>query len=143
MRPRYETHQDRENAARVINKIARKIQRQVKPLSNEHPVNFALYNGGRLVKFVDVRCRRNTMWQYPTVMMSQRRLDRALQFAKQHGVALMVVVEWKDRLGYLRVDSTDKFERKMGGRSDRMDEADIEQLYYVPVGAFKLFPVEE
>lgn len=143
MRPRYETEADRENAARVINHIAQTLGRRVKPLSNELPVNFALYNNTKMVKVVDVRCRRTAMWQYPTVIMSQRRLDRAYEFAQRNGVDLMIVVRWLDHIGFLKIDDPRRFPRKIGGRTDRMDAADIEALYHVPVGEFKIFPPEK
>tara|TARA_R110000868_G_scaffold261331_3_gene519437 strand:+ start:11080 stop:11466 length:387 start_codon:yes stop_codon:yes gene_type:complete len=120
--------------------IARTLNAKPRALTHEFPVNYALYKNGRLITLVEVKCRRTAMWQFPTLIMSTRKLDRAYELAERSGVPLMVVTKWADNLGYLRVRDPYRYPVKTGGRTDRGDEQDIEALYDIPIGKFKLFP---
>lgn len=71
---------------------------------------------------------------------SARDRENAAQIAERSGVPLMVVTKWADNLGYLRVRDPHRYPVKTGGRTDRGDEQDIEALYDIPIGKFRLFP---
>lgn len=142
MRPRYESQRDRDNAARIMQHIGKVLKAKPEALSHEYPVNYALYKHGKLMTLVEVKCRNVRMWEFPTLIMSVRKLGKAAEFARQHKVPLMVVTKWSDKLGYVRVNDPSIYTTKTGGRTDRGDTQDIERLYEIPIGSFKLFPTD-
>lgn len=137
-RPKYESEGDRYNQHHVLLKLERAFGLPV-----EHPSEeFASYDGvftfgGGRKCVVEVKVRRNERRRYPTYMLSKMKYDRLCEFVEQ-GVDALLAVQWTDQLGVIQIPA--KHTVSTGGRYDRNDPMDIEQVVLIPTSKFKRVP---
>ena len=83
--------------------------------------------------------RRDLEWgQYPTIMLSVRKVCDLIRLADVAGKSLFFV-EANDGLRYVQIVASDQFAVEMGGRTCRTrDAADVEPVVQIPVDRFKL-----
>ena len=137
-RPKYESEGDRHNQHHVLTKLERAFGLPV-----EHPSEeFAFYDGvftfgDKRKCVVEVKVRRNERRRYPTYMLSKMKYDRLCEFVEQ-GVDVLLAVQWTDELGVIQIPA--KHTVSTGGRYDRNDPMDVEQVVLIPTSKFKRVP---
>lgn len=137
-RPKYESEADRGNQHYVLSKLERAFG-----IPAERPTEeFASYDGvftfnkGRKC-VVEVKVRRNERRRYPTYMLSKMKYDILCEFAAQ-GADALLAVQWTDELGVIQIPAEHSV--STGGRYDRNDPMDVEQVVLIPTRKFKRVP---
>lgn len=144
MRPRYETSRDRSEEVAVAARLAELFGLSPKKLPESYTVDYALIDGGGVVKLLVEVKRRKVRWNtYPTLLLSMRKVDVARGMSDRSGLPALLAVQWDDRLGLVRLREDEPPGRiTYGGRQDRRDWQDLEPCYQIPLDAF-LFDDEE
>tara|TARA_R110000822_G_scaffold281251_2_gene402952 strand:+ start:477 stop:911 length:435 start_codon:yes stop_codon:yes gene_type:complete len=95
---------------------------------------------GRLA-LIEIKVRSNQFQKYPTLIIDKRKLDDVSNVANMLGMSSGLLVRWTDAFGLLRLESImDKsYPTIMGGRTDRDDPNDIDKVYEIPTGDFKIW----
>ena len=69
-------------------------------------------------------------------MISLGKVLAARKMTEGTSLPSFLVVQWQDRMGYIRLDSLEETEIVMGGRMDRVDAQDVEPVVLFPVQDF-------
>ena len=134
-RPRYESPEDVTNEFSAIGKFAALFPgATVTRLSDEGRGFAMLYKGTEAKLVVDVKTRTNSVYKYPTFMISKSKYD-ALRAYAARGITAGLLVQWVDMLGFALVPVEHTTSR--GGRYDRGDIKDIEEVVLIPVSKFE------
>ena len=93
--------------------------------------------GGKQVGWGEYK-RRDMVWgQYPTIVLSDRKVADLIRLADVSGKALFFV-EANDGLRYAEVHAADRFEIEIGGRTCKTrDSADVEPVVHLKTIRFK------
>lgn len=138
-RPRYETAADRSRERRTIDKwVAAFNGVTVEKLAHHADADFLATDAKGKEAYVEVKTRTCTSTHYPTYHVSADKLRRLRKNAASAGRDAILVVEWRDRVGYINVNTfLDNAAFKEGGRWDRNDRHDVEIMAHVPIRLFK------
>ena len=136
MRPIYETTEDRRAAVRVMKYVSAALAMdELHEMEELHTADF-LARKGDLEIYAEVKCRRNAAQAYPTYMLSKAKYDALLELGKP----AMLVVKWSDGVGITPLPVSHTVGR--GGRWDRGDSKDVEQVVYIPIDNFMIRQVQ-
>jgi hypothetical protein len=136
MRPTYERQADREAEAAAVAKLARFGDLTPVKLPKFYKVDFALVGAdGAIKRWIEVKCRTNEMWAYPTYMVSYHKYLDLLALQQASGIPACLVVQWQDALGVLRFPAPHKV--GFGGRRDRGDNDDVEPVALINIAEFR------
>ena len=86
---------------------------------------------------VEVKTRKNERNRYPTYMLSKNKYD-TLCGATSHNMDALLAVQWTDQLGVIQLPTEHIV--STGGRYDRNDPMDVEQVVLIPTVNFKRVP---
>ncbi|QNO00778.1 hypothetical protein phiPsa397_001 [Pseudomonas phage phiPsa397] len=139
-RPRYETQADRDNELVVQKQIEAWAKCTLKKTPAQHYLDFEIYREGVCVALAEFKKRSNPRRQYPTYMVAKKKIDRGIALAKAEGVPYIFFVQWTDGLHFLVINEDTPMTSGTGGRTDRGDAFDIEQMAYFDTSLFKLIP---
>ena len=128
MRPRYETEADRERERDVLAAICLRWDCVARKLPVDgHTLDYELINpGGRVI--AEIKCRPHRHDYYDTYMISLGKVRAGGPFG-------LLIVQFSDGIYWLRFG--DKHITGLGGRRDRGDPADIEDVALYPVEQFR------
>lgn len=139
VRPRYETARDRSREQRTADKFAAAFNDlTMEKLPHGHDADFLATDKNGKEALVEIKTRTCTSTTYPTYHISKDKLDRLIRNAAKDGRDALLVVEWRDRVGYVSVKrflAASTF--KKGGRWDRNDKHDVETMADAPISLFK------
>jgi len=136
----YETDADRQRQREAISYLARATNTQVIETERLAGWDYDMVRDSTVVAIVEVKCRECNRSTYSTYMVSQAKAVRLREIAKAKGVAGGLLVCWKDgEIGWFRIDSTDpaRWVVEQGGRIDRNDPLDIEQVVHFNISLFR------
>lgn len=139
-RPRYETQTDRDNEILVQEKIEKWARCSLTKLSTHQYLDWEARRDGKLVALLEFKKRSNRRLQYPTYMVAKKKIDRGMQQSSKAGVPFIFVVQWTDGVHYLTINENTPMTYGTGGRTDRGDQFDVEQMVYIDTALFKLIP---
>lgn len=139
-RPRYETQADRDNEKAVEKQIETWASCTLKKTASQHYLDWEAYRNGKLVALMEFKKRSNPRLQYPTYMVAKKKIDRGKIESAKAQVPFIFLVQWTDGLHYLLIDDDTPMTIGNGGRTDRNDRFDIEQMAYFDTTLFKLIP---
>lgn len=136
-RPRYETARDLAAESNAAGVIAAAWGVEVKKIPDSYGADWMIERDGSHVGWGEYK-RRNMVWgQYPTVVLSVRKVVDLIRLADVAGRSLFFV-EANDGIRYASVLAHDQFRITMGGRTCRTrDAADVEPVVQIPVDRFK------
>ena len=138
MRPRYERSWDLAAESIVLGEICRKWGCTSQKLPVRYKLDYLLLREGKGVAWLELKARTNARLAYPTYMISMGKVISAKELTGASGLPSFLLVQWKDELGYARLDSLSNFSVSVGGRVDRGDDDDIEPVALIPVDDFHL-----
>lgn len=138
-RPRYETAADRKRESGVGKKFADAfVDMTVVKLEHGHRADFLATDRNGKKAYIEVKTRTCTSDHYPTYHVSSDKLRSLLRLAEKDGHDALLLVQWRDRLGYIPVKTfLSNATFKTGGRWDRGDEYDVEEMAEIPIRYFK------
>ncbi|WYN05145.1 hypothetical protein ISREJYDI_CDS0185 [Pseudomonas phage UNO-G1W1] len=139
-RPRYETQQDRDNESSVKSQIEKWAKCTLTKTGSQAFYDWEAHRDGKLVALMEFKKRTNPRRQYPTYMVAMKKIDRGIALAKDAGVPFIFFVQWTDGLHYLVVNTDTPMTVGTGGRKDRGDRYDMEEMAYFDTALFKPIP---
>lgn len=138
-RPKYESEADRGNQHYVVSKLERAFGLDAELPTEEFAHYDAMFPFSDRPCVVEVKVRRNERNRYPTYMLSRTKYTSLCAMSEQ-GVGALLAVQWTDQLGVIQLPTEHTV--STGGRYDRNDPMDIEQVVLIPVKKFKRVPEE-
>ena len=100
--------------------------------------DFEIFRGGPLVALAEVKCPNATLGKYPTYMISSTKVNAILDACAHQRLSPLLIVQWTDLCGWVRLDSVSMF-FDYGGRRDRNDPQDMEHVYRIATSKFVQF----
>lgn len=136
-RPTYESARNRQDeavTATIIEKWAGcKLIKQ--PMRNF--IDWIAYRDNTPVAHIEFKRRNNNRMQYPTYMVSANKWKNGRDIAHRDKIPFILVIQWNDGLFYLKASDDIPVTYGTGGRQDRNDSADIENMVYIKTSLFK------
>ena len=135
-RPTYETEADLEVEQGVASQLEAEFGLECCKLPISYRIDWAVFKGGNLIGFMELKARNVKKNQYPTLILSLSKLMAGCELASKTNTIFWLGVKWTDSLSVCRI--TSPFQNiEMGGRTDRNDSADIEPVVHLPIEDFK------
>jgi len=140
----YETNADRHRQREAIHYLAKATATIGVETERLAGWDYEMVRGQRTLALVEVKCRNCFYQTYPTYMVSESKALHLRDSAISRGVAGGLLVNWKDAIGWLRVDvlHPDTWRVEMGGRIDRNDPMDIERVVHFRINDFRFIDQE-
>ena len=143
MRPKYETPEDKSRQREVAEWYAksgwgvygRRNDITVKHTPELETHDAELYQEGKLIELVEIKCRTVPRETYQTYMLSQRKHSALLHLSSQKHVPASLLVKFTDGL-YRCYLPAKTYVSGRGGRADRDDPLDNEEVVYIPLVLF-------
>lgn len=133
MRPTYETSSDRKRETSVVSVLCCKWGCDAIMLPKKSIADAMLVVDEGVKALVEVKCRGK---EYDTYMISQRKINDLKMAADMFQVKSLVVVSFPERICYFDA-SMEPDMVEQGGRTDRNDSNDIEQMNHYNVSRLK------
>lgn len=137
MRRRYETEQDRARQRQAIAALCNSFGCDAKASPDLCAWDYEAFREGKMVGLVEVKCRLCKAEQYPTYMISLRKMHDLRKAGEQRGIPVVLLVAWADCIGFVGVETAIGAGLVAhGGRKDRSDPADLEPMLHIPIRLF-------
>jgi hypothetical protein len=139
-RPRYETAADRARELTVAEAFAKAKSLDIRKMPHGHRADFELRREGNLIGYIEIKTRTCNSNTYGTYHISKDKLLALKSLGDRENTKVALVVRWKDRIGYITVKTVlDNASFKMGGRWDRGDKFDVEEMAEVDIRRYFKF----
>jgi len=135
IRPTYERGHDLNNERAALNKFCRELDCDFISLPKAARADSILFRDGNARIVVEVKVRNNDRLKYPTYMISQDKYIELCNWANR-GFISVLLVQWADDLGYVTIPVEHTV--SVGGRYDRGDPKDIENVVHIDIGKFSI-----
>lgn len=135
-RPLYETKENLKGEHEVADKIAHLWKAKLSKLPIKYKVDYAAERNGKIVAWIEIKCRTNDMNDYQTYMLSLDKYNASIELGKVTNLPVTLVVKWNDKIGYADLLHC-RGVIKMGGRVDRGDPQDLEPAVFIPIEDFR------
>jgi hypothetical protein len=137
-RPRYETKADRKREAKAITVLENRLGLRAEKMPQGHRADFSMHDtDDRIVGYVEVKTRTCNHNTYETYHVSKDKLLALQNFADREGKRAGLLVQWKDRTGFISVGRfLNNATFKKGGRWDRGDKFDVELMADIDINHF-------
>lgn len=102
------------------------------------PIDWWAERDGKVVAFVELKCRKIPSTKYSTVFVTLRKwldLLRAHEWTID-GVPALIVVRWTDRIGYYEITDLPPGRLSVLRRREHRVEQDTEPAWELPISAF-------
>ena len=136
-RPIYETRDDVQRELRIIKKVAASYASEFIHMPTTSVFDAVMHRRGKAVSLLEVKERFR---RYDTLHIGKRKIDDICEVADFCSLPAFLAIQWPDFLGIVKLTPR-AWPVVTGGRKDRNDAADIEQVYDIPVLDFA--PVRE
>ena len=136
----YEDEGDRANEQSAKARIEEEWGVLLHKLPTTHPIDFVATRGERILAWIEYKKRTFRWGDYPSVIISVRKISSLRRFASVVGKAIFVV---EDRTGELRaariaLDERFDLEACWGGQTQTTrDPTDIEPVVMLPLDRFR------
>ena len=138
MRPRYESERTLELERMAITKFADEFSVTPVKLPIAYNIDYALLSGENLMCWAEVKCRDVERYTYDTLAISMKKIVNGVQLSKMSGKSFLLLVQWNDSLGWIKVKEDDELDIRLGGRKGRNDWQDVEPMAHFDVRQFKI-----
>lgn len=140
-RPIYENESNRQDERDAAKKIEAWASCKLTKLPYKDNIDWKATRDGKTVAFIEFKKRTNRRDQYSTYMIAHKKWLNGLKMASQYGVPFLLCIQWTDGLHYLVCQDDTPIIIASGGRTDRNDKKDIEQMVYIDTSLFKMIGV--
>lgn len=135
-RPMYETPESLKKEDEVAQKISAAWNTKLNKIPIKYRVDYAAERNGKIVAWIEIKCRTNDMNDYETYMLSLDKYNASIELGKVTNLPVTLVVKWNDKIGYADLLHC-RGVIKMGGRVDRGDPQDVEPAVFIPIEDFR------
>lgn len=140
-RPIYETSENREAQEEIIYAYARAVRLIPVKMPRLSVFDYEMHDGNRVQQVVEVKARKKPMSRLTGnggYAISARKLRDLRAIARERHCTAYLVVRAADGIYAAPIPCTGtKWQRHIGGRTDRNDPADIELMEFVPASQFR------
>ena len=136
-RPIYETIQDLTNESSVMYALSEKFNCTFRKMPRKYGLDYAALRDGRVVAFLEVKCRTCRSDKYEEYMLSLHKVMAATKLSSTTNLPCFLVVAWTDAIGYTHISAPSV---GFGGRQDRNDNDDMEPVALIPINHFHIVP---
>ena len=139
MRRRYETADDLRIEADTLKIFCLNMNctyKKVKELENDYSPDATFWRNGQRVAVGEVKARNNIRDMYSHYMISKNKIDSI--YERWLPVPFILIVRWYDGIYWVAITEPARLSWTVahGGRRDRGDPKDQEDLYYIPIQEF-------
>lgn len=134
-RPIYETAEDRDREQKIIEAVCKAFHPcSSHRLPRKYALDYFLQFGvdGSAMAWCEVKRRYNKREDYPTYMISLRKVLEGVGHSEATGHAFLIIVQWDDGIFVANIEDIKGLRVEMGGRADRFDSEDIEPVVHIP-----------
>lgn len=131
-RPKYERPKNRFDEKRLIRAYAGTFGYDYEKLPFNDHADYQLLSDGSLVAFVEIKRRKVEFFRYDTIILSEEKVEALLQ----REAPAIFLVGFNDGIGWVRLTEEHRNEVRLGGRTDRDDALDVENVCHIPIGDF-------
>ena len=137
-RPRYETKADRSSQDTAIQYFCRQLGLRYEETGAGAYHDGVLYEkDDKVPAFVVEYKRRNIpRTKFSTYIISAAKIRNVFETADDLNTIPLLLVEWTDGLYYHLIEDPSSYDTKEGGRWDRGDAADVEQMAHISIDSF-------
>ena len=143
-RPRYCTPADRAREQAVVDRFVAFLKRTATGfkwdgchLGQDAAADALIMRNDRPVAMVEIKNRTGSGARYQTWHIAKDKLDRCMAHCAKEGIQFILLMVWDGEMFFIRGDHIPMSDIRMGGRSDRNDVHDQEQMVHIPQGLFK------
>ena len=112
------------------------------PHSRENQIEgqFLKEHTGKLVKLVEVKDRKHRIGEYETLIIDAGKLEMGLVWSSLCREPFHVIIQWENCCGSVEVtkERYREWRTAKGGRVDRGDAHDIDDVKHIPCRLFKI-----
>lgn len=137
-RPIYENEANRQAEKVAAKKIEAWANCELTKMPYKDHIDWKATRNGELVALIEFKQRTNKRQQYATYMVAHKKWLNGLAMASKYGVPFLLCIQWTDGLHYLVCKDDTPVIVASGGRTDRNDKRDIEQMVYIDTSLFKM-----
>ncbi len=142
MRKKYETAVDRKNENMVIELIKKtRPDFSFRKTSQLSLYDFDVFDvNGRQIGILEIKTRKHKFGTFNTLNISRKKIAGLIAVANAKRLNAFLCISWDDMVGALTLkkEMLISLESEKGGRVDRDDPHDIEQMLYVPIKDFTI-----
>jgi hypothetical protein len=125
------------NESSVISALSKKFNCTFRKMPIKYGLDYAALRNGRVVAFIEIKCRTCRSDKYDEYMISLHKVMAAAKLSSTTNLPCFLVVAWTDAIGYTHISAPSV---EFGGRQDRNDEDDIEPVALIPISHFNISP---
>ncbi len=139
MRPVYETQSDRDGEREIVIQICDAWSCVAEKGRHLGFVDYYLYKPKtNLIAVIEIKNRKSlSLNRFSSYMISKTKITNGLNIANELAVPYLLVVNFAESLMFAEIKKGYKFKESMGGRKDRGDPNDIEEVVFIPISLFK------
>jgi hypothetical protein len=139
MRPLYETQADRDGEREIVLQLCNAWDCMAEKGRELGFVDYYLYKPKtNLIAVVEIKNRKTlSLNKFPAYMISKKKITNGLSIGNELAVPYLLVVNFAESLMFAEIKKGYKFKEAMGGRKDRGDPNDIEEVVFIPISLFK------
>jgi len=86
---------------------------------------------------VEIKTRTAKVGQYKTYIIARQKYDKMLKLQNRYDYAFLAI-RWTDAIGIVQLPLLCEYKVIQGGRRDRNDKADIEEMIEFPISEFEI-----
>jgi hypothetical protein len=136
MRPLYESSFDLKNENDVSEQLSDLWDCTFHKLPISYHIDWMLMKNNKSVAFAELKTRKNSSKQYPTLLLSLAKWIYGNHLSKATSLPFLIIAKWTDGIFYVNSNNA-KVTFGIGGRTDRNDNQDIEPVVYIDINSFK------
>ena len=134
-RPIYETKEDVAKEEYVARRITEARGYMMVKLPRLSHMDYAAFTTEKMKAFIEIKCRKNTMARYDSMMVGMDKVLYARNVYQHFGINSFLFVQWTDALGYVSFQEDCTID--LGGRTDRGDPNDVNLHAYFDISKFR------
>ena len=130
--------EDEDNEREVAAMLESRWRCKLRKFGKLDPIDWWAERDGKVVAFVELKCRKIPSTKYSTVFVTLRKwldLLRAHEWTID-GVPSLIVVRWTDRIGYYEITDLPPGRLSVLRRREHRVEQDTEPAFELPISAF-------
>ena len=138
-RPLYETHADRVSERAIVTNLCYAWDCLAEKGRHLGYVDYYLYKPKtNLIAVIEIKNREKlSVYKFPSYMISKNKINNGLIISNELAVPFLLVVNFAEMLMYTEIKKEHKYKQGIGGRKDRGDLNDIEEVVFIPISLFK------
>jgi len=139
MRPLYETQADRDGEREIVLQLCYAWECIAEKGRHLGYVDYYLYKPKtNLIAVVEIKNRNKlSISKFPYYMISKKKIKNGLIISNELAVPFLLIVNFAELLMYAEITKKHRFKEAIGGRKDRGDPNDIEEMVFIPMSLFK------